>query len=368
MNEDIYPGNGKKKQIIIWSIVGGIVVLGLLILAGTYSGLLGARLAPGLPFNINGPDELVAGQPAIVSWDTSPENQQQYPSEKIEFCRGRFFGERCVTLNADTTNDGEALVFVPNVSPGSGFLRLTARNRPGGDLLPRASMTRPVRVVAGNRTAQRSVIAPANVGGGSISTLTAAGPRVGVERGGTYTVILPEPSATKKIEVCAQGGRCYAVASSVRGASAQIRIPNIPVSTRAYLKVSERGPDGLLTGREFFRRALLIAAARPRPVAQQDDGGDGGGGGGGGGGGSSDDGGGDSNQQPTPTPQVAAEFVVPVDDEQLAANSDLDVRVQLTEITGTGLGCQQWKLNGQIITVNDWEGGQSPDLSAESCN
>lgn len=368
MNEtsgETLENNPNKKKIIIWSVVAAIVVLALLIVVGSFSGLIGARVATGLPFKINGPDELVPGRTANVSWDTSPENQQQYPNEKIEFCKGQLFGDKCITLNASTANDGEALIFVPNnISKGSGYLRLTARNR-SGVLNTGYSMARNVNVAAAGQ-AQDSTIAPANVGGGAIGALTAVGPRIGVNRGGTYTVILPEPSVTKKIEVCQQGGRCYTVASSVKGSSARIKIPGIAVGARADLKVSERGANELLTGRILFRRALLIKAE------QIQSGGDSGGSGGGGGGSSSGGSSSSSNKQTSSssaTPQVAAaEFIVPVDDEQVELGSDVDVRVKLTEIAGSNLKCQQWKINGRYITESDWEDGQSPDKSAGACN
>ncbi|MAF80599.1 hypothetical protein CL628_01150 [bacterium] len=303
MDDYPHPEVKTKKRIGVWVLVAVVLVVVLGIVAlGSYSGLLGARFAPGLAFNITGPDELVAGFPAIVTWDTSPESQQKYPSEKIEYCQGGLFGDRCVTLNSDTTNDGEALVFVPASATKSGYLRLTARNRPGGDLLPSISSTRRIKIVAGD-SSQQSAVTPVNVGGGAISTLTAAGPRVPVEAGTTVTVVLPEPSKTKKIEICKHGGRCYTLASSASGSSAQVRIPTIGTGS-AFLKVSERGANGILTGRVFFRRALTLVVARPQPTLrptlsppQEQSGGDSDGDDSGGGGGSSD--GENNNEQET---------------------------------------------------------------------
>lgn len=297
-----------------WLWAAGVAAIVLLAIIDVYGSYLGARFLPGLAFKINGPDELTAGEAAIVSWDTSLENQQKYPSDKIEFCRGNLFGQECVILNADTTNDGEALVFVPNIGPGRGYLRLTARNRPGGDLLPRISGTRPVRVVGRDASATRT-IGPANVGGQTLSTLTAAGPRVRVEQGGEYIVLLSQPQVTKKVEVCTgagQGEQCRPLVYSARGESTPVKIPTAFLGL-AYLKVLERSDTNQLTGRELFRRALLIERPSVQQIAVSQPEADSGGDDGGDDGGDSGDGGEGFGSAATPTP-VPTSSVLPTPD------------------------------------------------------
>lgn len=124
------------RRRLLW--LGGIMV-GILVLAGAYafSEFLGARLGPGEVFRVGGPDVLLIGEPAIVSWEATSAEAAALASVKIEFCSsGGLLGGECVTLNPDTPNDGKAQVFVPStLSARRGTLRLTAREMPRGPLL-----------------------------------------------------------------------------------------------------------------------------------------------------------------------------------------------------------------------------------------
>lgn len=349
----------------MWIAIGGAVLFVIVVLiVSYYAGFLGARFAPGIRFQILGPDTVVAGKTAIVTWDTSPENQARYPSDKIEFCRSRIFGQDCVTLNPDTTNDGEALVFVPRVPAGAGFLRLTARSRPGGELLPVISSTRPITIVSAQPSAVGE-ITPVNVGGGVISTLSPAGPRISIAQGGKYVVVLPEPSKNKKVEICSQEkeSRCRILAASASGGSVPVTIPSGQELGRAFIKVSERGTDGKLTGRVFYQRAVLVgAASAPAAVAVAESteaGGDG----------SGDGNGSTSVAESSPsTVTAAAQFIEPANGAIVpVAGESLNVKVKLIELTTDQLRCQQWKLDGVLVQPSDWISPYSPDLSAGPC-
>jgi hypothetical protein len=364
--------SSKKPHVLRWIIIVMLVAIVVMVLLyATGGSIIGARLAPGLAFAITGPDEMVAGQTAVVSWNTSPANAQKYPHEKIEFCHGPFWGQQCVALANTTTNDGEATVQVPAMPATSGYLRLTARQATGGWLVQQLSSTRPIKIAA---TAAGKVIDLAKGGGTALKTLTPAGPRVTVTQKLSYLLLLPEPGTIKKIEICRTSGKrdaCKPLASAVSGTSVQIKIP-VMKTGQAYIRGTERNAAGQLTGRELFRRLVAVQAA-PVEISQESGGGSGGGGGGGGSGGG---GGGSSNNAesnnasaPTATPNIpTAEFVVPVQDETVVADSAMDVRVKLTQTSTNELSCQQWILDGVELTTNDWDGGQSPDLSAGPCN
>lgn len=363
---------------LLLTALAGLLLL-VLLFAAAFSSTLGSRAlnpASSTYGRYVGPASVAAGQPAVVTWFVSP-GQPAYPSVKIELCRGRLFGQRCVTINPDTPNDGASLVFIPRLAAGPAALRLTPRRTPQGQLLPRFSIAGDVTVVG--RSSART-IGPANVGGGAIFSLTPAGPRVAVSQGTSYDVFLPDPITRKKVEICWRDGardRCRTLATAAVGASAHVTMPTIPPG-RAYLKVSERGDNGLLTGRIFYQRALLVTPPR---LAQQprDNGGDSGGGDSGGGGGGGESRGGGSGQgdasgtAPTPPvapPQVAgasAQFTLPTDGSAYDANANLDVWVLLTETSSSRLRCQQWLLDGRTLTSVDWVGGQSPDLSDGPC-
>ena len=474
----------KKSKRGLWIAVAIIAVV-VILAAAFYGTFLGARFAPGLVFKINGPDTLIAGQSAVVSWDTSPENQTRYPSEKIEYCRGRLFGESCTTLNADTTNDGEALVFVPaGLSAGKGYLRLTARDKPavlGGRLLSNISGTRAITIVtAGENTV--STIGPVTVAGDIVGTISPTGPRVTAARGASHSIELPRPKEAKKIEVCRHtdsGDECQTLVSSATGGVATIQLPANYPTGRAFIKVSERGNDGRLTGNVFYRRAIFVevSSTEPTPTVEPTPSNDS----------SSDSNNNASNQSeglpktllncayssqdgfhnfhsvitvapsesiqigvglvrengqpladkeirfgapdqgtlstysgktsssglalvtytapssispgatpffaatfpgtdhenrfsscqvhikiadtPTPTPAIGgarAEILDPVDGATINGNT-LITSVKLTQPPGQQFGCQQWEIDGQVLTSSDWVGGNAPDKSAGPC-
>lgn len=341
------PLSGRRW--ILWTSLA-VVVLLLLIVLGLYSGLLGARVFPGAKFAVLGPDTLVPGQPAVITWDVSPENVTRYPTEKIELCRGQFFGQQCIVLAAITPNDGHEIVRVPTPLPtGTAYLRLTARATRTGGVLP-------------NRSSARLVTITQAVGGGSGTIINADGPRVSVRQGERIVVALPGASAKKKVEVCwSEGGRsrCRILAVGASGSQVALNIPPHIPRGAAVVRVTERHPDGQL-GTVLFQRPVFVKE-QPSRVAEDD----GGGGGGGGESGSQGSGGGDQPAPPGPLPR--AEFIVPESGEVVPANVALDVRLKLTETSRRTLTCQQWFLDGVPLPPNDWEGGQSPDLSAEPC-
>lgn len=154
--------------------LGALTVVAVLtVLSAAYAPFLGLRFAPGLTFRILGPDTIVAGASAAITWDTSPGNQRRYPSEKIELCQGKLFGVRCVTLTPDTPNDGEARVLIPaTLKSGTWYLRLTARSS-ARKLSPRRTALKRVRVLAGvsaasgKKLSQRGSAKPATPPSGS---------------------------------------------------------------------------------------------------------------------------------------------------------------------------------------------------------
>jgi hypothetical protein len=70
---------------------------------------------------------------------------------------------------------------------------------------------------------------------------------------------------------------------------------------------------------------------------------------------------------PSTAPGLSAQFVVPIDNEVVTLGEALDVRVKLTETDASKVVCQEWLLDGVPIANAQWEGGQSPDLSATPC-
>ena len=160
-----------NKPVLFFSVSVGVAILA--ILAASYTAFLGARVAPGTKFRILGPDTVVAGRVHIVQWDISPRAIWQYPSEKIELCRGRLFGVRCVTLTPDTPNDGAARVAIPRNFPvGTAYLRLTARSIRGA-LFASRSAARPItvqparpRAIGGSRVPPQPVPPPEPESGG----------------------------------------------------------------------------------------------------------------------------------------------------------------------------------------------------------
>lgn len=354
---------------VLGLVVGGGLLLLVLLAAAIYTPYLGTRVAPGLGFKILGPDTVRTGEPATIVWDTSPD--ARYPNEKIELCRGKLFGQQCVTLLASTPNKGSATVTIPRgVKTGAGHLRLTARDA-AGQLVPRLSSSRPVTVAAGSG---RAVISPTNVGGGTLSgVLTPTGPRIGVARDSSYRIILPNATVNKKIELCQGPNKCRVLASNAQGSEATIKIPSNLTDGPAYVRVSERGNDGTLTGKITYQRAILVT--KPAPVvAQRNEGSGGGDSGGGGGGGGNDRGGdnGDGGQAPpsevpvNPGTASTATFISPVSGATFAAGEPIPVQVHL-QWQDDPFTCQEWLLDGQPIANAAWVNGQSPDSSAGPC-
>lgn len=204
-------------------------------------------------------------------------------------------------------------------------------------------------------------------------------PRLTVYQAESVTLEIPSSVSVQKLEICDDketrilfGYRdftnCSTLSYFVKPSTAQatVRIPTNYLG-RAVVIVRQRGDNNQLLpiAPRDAKIALWVEKARPQTAQQADSGG----GGGGGGGGSSDDGGGGgSDNQTSHIPQVAAEFLAPESDERVAASTDLDVRVQLTEITGEGLACQHWQLNGRVLNVDDWRDSESLELSSEPCN
>lgn len=218
-----------------------------------------------------------------------------------------------------------------------------------------------ITFIGGNNIGARLLNKKAVGGGKTIEKLSSTGLRSVVKQKGVYLVTLPVSENAKKVEVCQTKGTratCRTVAGNVKGTEVQINVPSLPAGP-AFLRVTERDASGAITGREVFRRNLTILAVANK--ATEENGGGGSGGGGGGGGGSS----GGNNQGPS---VPSAEFVVPVDDEVVTANVDMDTRVKLTDVGASNLSCQEWILDGKTLTNSDWVDGQSPDLSEGACN
>lgn len=152
------------RRYFVVSVLGAIFGVGILAIVGMYGSLLSVRVAPGLRFQILGPSQLVAGQATSVTWNTSPESRAKYPHEKIEICRHKLFGRGCITLLMRTLNNGQARVVIPNIASGSGFLRMTARDK-SGKLLPAISTIRPVRLVAKKKIVIRPQVDESDSGG-----------------------------------------------------------------------------------------------------------------------------------------------------------------------------------------------------------
>ncbi len=155
-----------------------------------------------------------------------------------------------------------------------------------------------------------------------------------------------------------------------------VRIPRIKEG-RVVVFTRKRDPvTRKLIVEKYFQMekiALFVLPALPKQAIAEPEGvggGDGGGGGGDGSGGG--DGGGDRRSDPKPQPAPVAgptaRFIAPDEGERFSLGSKIDVRVQLAETAHSSLGCQQWELNGRILTSNDWTGDHSPDLSAGPCN
>ncbi len=143
----------KKTSILVGG--AGVVVLLVALFAMQYSNLLGARYAPGLEFKVLGPDYLISGEPAVITWDTSPEIRKSYPNEKIEFCKD-YNTSSCTVLSPETPNDGKAQVFVPSsMKEQVGFLRLTARTSNG--VVGNRSFVRPINIKYGTTLQPNSI-------------------------------------------------------------------------------------------------------------------------------------------------------------------------------------------------------------------
>lgn len=139
------PNKPSHKRLIAWGISVAVFVA-ILGIVSIYAPFLGTRFVSIRSFYITGPSTLVAGKSAVITWYASAENRKRYPSEKIEFCRSKIFGKSCITLLANTPNDGEATVKVPNLKPGPGYVRITARRITKRLLLPNISSTKQVMV------------------------------------------------------------------------------------------------------------------------------------------------------------------------------------------------------------------------------
>lgn len=261
-------------------LLPSLAVLALTALGLVSAALLQTRVAPGLPFRILGPDTLIPGQAATITWDTSTEGARKFPREKIEACTGPAFGVGCTTLAADTPNDGDAAVIVPGSLPkGKAYIRLTARG-PGGTLLAHLSSSRAVTVAAAT---ERALI---------------AGTRVSLRWHATN----PGQYPTVKIESCVGKQRCTPIAHAVRNTgSATVRLPRAVPAGSIQLRFRE--PDGTLA---TITRAVgilaTVAQVEPPRIARRADSPAreerGGSGEGGGGGGASGAGGGGSADHP----------------------------------------------------------------------
>lgn len=248
-----------RKNITAW-VAGGVLIAIVIFAASFYLRSIGARYGLGVPFRILGPDVLLAGESAVVLWDTSPQNQLKYPSEKIEFCRGYFFGQDCVVLNSDTSNDGNALVFVPsNVQSGKGYLRFTAREQPRGALIPNITMARPAEVRRG--------------------TVLNGGDRIIVywKKEGGYPHV--------KVEFCTLGGqeapRCYVLAQRAAntGVSPELTVPQSIGQVSGVIRVRVRDGLGYLVVSEengLFRfveqPAVIVRKSPPKEEPAQESG------------------------------------------------------------------------------------------------
>lgn len=195
------------------------------------------------------------------------------------------------------------------------------------------------------------ILGPSTLTAGQMATITWDASTEGVAR---YPY--------EKIEYCigkAVRQKCTLLASAVpNNGKAVVKVPASLPAGRGYLKLTARDTDKKLVG-SLVSSSGTVAARRASSVVvsssePSDDGGSSGGSG--------------SSSSNSNSENPRAEFIAPLDSEQVLLGDNLDVLVQLTKTTGTSLGCQQWKLNGHVLTVNDWVGGQSPDLSAEPCN
>lgn len=135
-----------------YSLLAALGVIVFLLIIAALLQTLGIQVRAGIffgsSFGITGPDKLVLGGKAQVTWNTSPENAQRYPQERIDFCTGFFFGQGCVPL-ATVANNGKAEVMIPATlaAPGSkGYIRLSALKN--GRVQPFLSSKRRVEVVA----------------------------------------------------------------------------------------------------------------------------------------------------------------------------------------------------------------------------
>ncbi|MEO6078151.1 MAG: hypothetical protein ABIP54_05170 [Candidatus Andersenbacteria bacterium] len=355
-----------RRPILLWIGIGVLAVI-IIALGSIYSGLLGARVAPGLRFAITGPNQLIAGQPTTITWNTSTEGQAKYPMEKIEFCTRSFLRARCIVLSSRTPNDGEEIVRVPGIDPVSGYLQLTAIDSTTNKPISVISQSKPIQLIANTAEISTTVITPAEVGGSSLATLSAAGPRISVEQDGRYTILLPSPTIKKKIELCTTPARCLTLTTNITGTSTSIHIPANAHLGSSFIQVTEYTRNRL-PGRVFFKRAVNIIA---KQIVSEHAGE---------GSGSNGDGGnngreGDSNNTSTPTPTttaipttISSDFIVPVNGDTVESTNNLDVRVQLSNTTDADLVCQQWTLNGEVITQENWVPGQAPRVHSQSCN
>lgn len=181
----------------------------------------------------------------------------------------------------------------------------------------------------------------------------------------------------EKIEYCygkQPKPKCVLLATAARNnGKAIVKVPaSLPV-TRGALKFTARTPQKQLVPTfVVLSNTITTKKASSTPTPQEESGG----GGGGSGSGGSSDGDGDSGSTPavqsttplpTTTPQVRAEFLSPLDDELFTVGDPIDVQVQLSETNVTKLSCQQWFLDGVPLTGTQWDNGQSPDLSGETC-
>lgn len=179
--------------------------------------------------------------------------------------------------------------------------------------------------------------------------------KLSAAQGRVLNLALPKSALPKKVELCrGKPQKCVVLASSAKGASVTVKIPSKYPVGDSIVKISARkGPNQLSL---LSSRAVYVRRSDP-------EGGSGGGGNGGGGGGSGSSGG--QTEPVLSQSRVFADFVSP--EGNARGQEPLDVRVQLSGANAADIKCQQWLLDGRVLTVADWEGGQAPDLSSEPC-
>lgn len=205
--------------------------------------------------------------------------------------------------------------------------------------------------------------------------LQSGGSRVAVKQAEKITLVLGASDRARKVELCLEQKNiitrrtsyinCRPLKQVVKPkvTAIQVTIPRNFPKGRAVIVTRDRGENGglLPIPPKPEKIALLIQKEEPRQAAENSGGGSGGGDSGGGGSG------GASPSNPPTADAGSAAFLLPTEGDEIVQGEPLETRVIMSQSDFADVVCQEWKLDGVILTADGWLAGQSPDLSGAPC-